>query len=69
MNSRRRRVVITGMGVLSSLAKDVPQFKQVLFNRQCNIKPSQRYLKWFKNANGWFRNLGSLWRKRQAKYY
>ncbi|WP_368935617.1 beta-ketoacyl synthase N-terminal-like domain-containing protein [Proteus mirabilis] len=51
MNSRRRRVVITGMGVLSSLAKDVPQFKQVLFNRQCNIKPSQRYLKWFKNAN------------------
>lgn len=43
MNSRRRRVVITGMGVLSSLAKDVPQFKQVLFNRQCNIKPSQRY--------------------------
>lgn len=33
MNSRRRRVVITGMGVLSSLAKDVPQFKQVLFNR------------------------------------
>ncbi|QEZ93720.1 beta-ketoacyl-[acyl-carrier-protein] synthase family protein [Proteus sp. CD3] len=51
MNSRRRRVVITGMGILSSLAKDVPQFKQVLFNRQCNIKPSKRYLKWFENAN------------------
>ncbi|OAT30502.1 beta-ketoacyl-[acyl-carrier-protein] synthase family protein [Proteus myxofaciens] len=51
MNIKRRRVVITGMGVLSSLAKNIPEFKQVLFKKKCNIKPSQRYLKWFEHAN------------------
>lgn len=51
MKIKRRRVVITGMGILSSLAKDIAQFKQVLFEKKGSIKPSKRYLKWFKNAN------------------
>lgn len=51
MEKKRCRVVVTGMGVLSSLAEDIPQFEKVLFEKRCNIKQSKRYLKWFENAN------------------
>lgn len=51
MHIKRRRVVVTGMGVLSSLASNTEEFKEVLFNKKCNIKPSKRFQKWFLNAN------------------
>ncbi len=47
----RKRVVITGMGHLSSIASDVPQFKQALLDKTCGIKPSEKYLTWFEGAN------------------
>ena len=51
MKIKRRKVVITGMGVLSSIASNTEEFKEVLFNKKCNIKPSKRFQKWFVNAN------------------
>jgi len=48
---KRKRVVITGMGQLSSIASDVPGFKQALKNKICGIQPSEKYLRWFKDAN------------------
>ncbi|EKT61985.1 beta-ketoacyl-ACP synthase, partial [Providencia burhodogranariea DSM 19968] len=47
METKRCRVVVTGMGVLSSLAENISQFEKVLFEKKCNIKKSKRYLKWF----------------------
>ncbi|MFI8416341.1 beta-ketoacyl synthase N-terminal-like domain-containing protein [Serratia sp. NPDC078593] len=51
MTVTRKRVVITGMGHLSSIASNVPEFKQALFNKTCGIKPSEKYLEWFEDAN------------------
>lgn len=51
MTVTRKRVVITGMGHLSSIASNVTEFKQALLNKTCGIKPSKKYLEWFEDAN------------------
>lgn len=51
MTVTRKRVVITGMGHLSSIASNVAEFKQALLNKTCGVKPSKKYLEWFEDAN------------------
>ncbi|WP_299998271.1 beta-ketoacyl-[acyl-carrier-protein] synthase family protein [uncultured Cedecea sp.] len=51
MSVTRKRVVITGMGHLSSIASSIPEFKKALFDKTCGIKPSKKYLEWFEDAN------------------
>ncbi|TQI80548.1 3-oxoacyl-(acyl-carrier-protein) synthase [Serratia fonticola] len=51
MTVTRKRVVITGMGHLSSIATNVAEFKRALLNKTCGIKPSEKYLEWFEDAN------------------
>ncbi|WP_127957618.1 beta-ketoacyl-[acyl-carrier-protein] synthase family protein [Serratia microhaemolytica] len=51
MTVTRKRVVITGMGHLSSIANNVADFKQALLDKTCGIKPSKKYLEWFEDAN------------------
>ncbi|WP_296651503.1 beta-ketoacyl-[acyl-carrier-protein] synthase family protein [Paraburkholderia sp.] len=48
---QRKRVVVTGMGHLSSIASNVPEFKQALLNKVCGIKPSERFAAYFEHAN------------------
>lgn len=50
MKTSRKRVVITGMGILSSLADNIDDFKQALFNKKCGVTDSERFSKWFDNA-------------------
>jgi len=50
MKSSRKRVVITGMGILSSLAENLQDFKSALLNKRCGVTDSQRFAKWFENA-------------------
>lgn len=51
MTVTRKRIVITGMGQLSSIASDVASFKQALLDKTCGIKPSEKYLHYFTDAN------------------
>jgi 3-oxoacyl-(acyl-carrier-protein) synthase len=51
MTVTRKRVVITGMGHLSSIATNVAEFKQALLNKTCGIQPSKKYLGRFEDAN------------------
>lgn len=44
-------MVITGMGVLSSIGSNIPEFKQALLAKTCGIKPSEKYLAYFEDAN------------------
>ncbi len=50
MSVTRKRIVVTGMGVLSSLGKDVAEFKASLLDRRCGIKASEEYRKYFEGA-------------------
>ena len=50
MSVTRKRIVVTGMGVLSSLGKDVAEFKSSLLARRCGIKASEEYRKYFDGA-------------------
>lgn len=50
MKTNRKRVVITGMGILSSLADNIVDFKQALLNKTCGVKDSARFSEWFENA-------------------
>lgn len=50
MKTSRKRVVITGMGILSSLADNIADFKQALLNKTCGVKDSARFSEWFENA-------------------
>lgn len=50
MKTNRKRVVITGMGILSSLADNLDGFKQALLNKTCGVTDSARFSKWFDNA-------------------
>lgn len=47
---QRKRIVITGMGVLSSIASSTAEFKQKLLAKTCGIKPSKEYGKYYDNA-------------------
>ncbi len=51
MNLQRKRVVVTGMGHLSSIASNIDEFKQALYDKKCGIKPSKKYLPFFDGAN------------------
>ncbi|MCR9144045.1 MAG: beta-ketoacyl-[acyl-carrier-protein] synthase family protein [bacterium] len=50
MSVTRKRIVVTGMGVLSSIGKDVAEFKQSLLDRRCGISASPEYRKYFDGA-------------------
>lgn len=51
MSTQRKRVVVTGMGHLSSIASNVEEFRQALFNKVCGIRASEHYEPWFEGAN------------------
>ncbi len=50
MNISRKRVVITGMGILSSLAENIQDFREALLNKQNGVADSERFAKWFEGA-------------------
>lgn len=50
MKTSRKRVVITGMGILSSLADNIAGFRQALLNKECGVQDSTRFSHWFENA-------------------
>ncbi|HGR4958877.1 TPA: beta-ketoacyl synthase N-terminal-like domain-containing protein [Klebsiella aerogenes] len=50
MKTSRKRVVITGMGILSSLADNIADFRQALLEKKNGITDSARFSKWFANA-------------------
>lgn len=50
MKTNRKRVVITGMGILSSLADNLGDFKDALVNKRNGVADSKRFSTWFENA-------------------
>lgn len=50
MKTNRKRVVITGMGILSSLAENLEDFRKALLEKKCGVADSERFSKWFENA-------------------
>lgn len=50
MKTSRKRVVITGMGILSSLAENIADFKQALLAKKVGVADSERFSTWFENA-------------------
>lgn len=50
MQTNRKRVVITGIGILSSLAENVADFREALLNKKCGVADSERFSTWFENA-------------------
>ncbi len=50
MQTSRKRVVITGIGILSSLAENVADFREALLNKKCGVADSERFSTWFENA-------------------
>ena len=50
MSVTRKRVVVTGMGVLSSIGKNVAEFKASLLARRAGIEASAEYRKYFDGA-------------------
>ncbi|MEH0886476.1 beta-ketoacyl-[acyl-carrier-protein] synthase family protein [Enterobacter sp. UNJFSC 003] len=50
MKTNRKRVVITGMGILSSLADNLEDFKDALVNKRNGVADSKRFSTWFENA-------------------
>ncbi|GEM_PF-3915561 len=43
MKTNRKRVVITGMGILSSLAENIEDFKQALLAKKVGVADSERF--------------------------
>lgn len=50
MKISRKRVVITGMGILSSLAENMQDFREALLNKRNGVADSERFAKWFEGA-------------------
>lgn len=50
MSVTRKRIVVTGMGVLSSIGKDVADFKESLLAKRGGIAASEEYRKYFDGA-------------------
>ena len=48
---KRKRVVVTGMGVLTALGSTLEEFRQGLLSAQSSIRPSEQFLKYFEHAN------------------
>ncbi|MCM5242583.1 hypothetical protein MMS75_27830, partial [Escherichia coli] len=46
MKTNRKRVVITGLGILSSLAENIQDFREALLNKKNGVKDSERFAKW-----------------------
>ncbi|WP_148659831.1 beta-ketoacyl synthase N-terminal-like domain-containing protein, partial [Klebsiella pneumoniae] len=47
MKTNRKRVVITGMGILSSLADNIKDFRLALLQKENGITDSARFSEWF----------------------
>ncbi|MCU6663129.1 3-oxoacyl-[acyl-carrier-protein] synthase 2 [compost metagenome] len=50
MKTSRKRVVITGMGILSSLADNIQDFRQALLEKRRGVADSERFSQWFEHA-------------------
>ncbi|MES2817501.1 MAG: beta-ketoacyl-[acyl-carrier-protein] synthase family protein [Pseudomonadota bacterium] len=48
---KRKRVVVTGMGVLTALGSTVDAFREGLLAGQSSIRPSEHFLRYFDHAN------------------
>ena len=48
MKTNRKRVVITGMGILSSLADNIEDFRLALLQKENGITDGVRFSEWFK---------------------
>lgn len=42
--------MITGLGILSSLAENIQDFRNALFSKKCGVTDSERFAAWFENA-------------------
>jgi 3-oxoacyl-(acyl-carrier-protein) synthase len=49
---KRKRIVVTGMGVLTAMGNSVDEFRDGLFAAKSSIRPSEHFLKSFDNAMG-----------------
>lgn len=49
---KRKRIVVTGMGVLTAMGNSVDEFRDGLFAAKSSIHPSEHFLKFFDNAMG-----------------
>lgn len=47
---KRKRVVITGMGVLTAMGNTVDEFREALFAAKSSIRPSERFSHYFDHA-------------------
>ena len=47
---KRKRIVVTGMGVLTALGNSVDEFREGLFAAKASIRPSEHFLKYFDHA-------------------
>lgn len=50
MKTSRKRVVITGMGILSSLADNIQDFRLALLEKRRGVADSERFSQWFEHA-------------------
>lgn len=48
---QRKRVVVTGMGILTPLGTSIEDFQEALFAKRIAIRPSERFIGTFENAN------------------
>jgi 3-oxoacyl-(acyl-carrier-protein) synthase len=47
---KRKRIVVTGMGVLTALGNSPEEFREGLFATKASIRPSENFLKYYDNA-------------------
>ncbi len=47
---KRKRVVVTGMGVLTAMGNTIDDFRQALFSTASSIRPSEHFLRYFDHA-------------------
>jgi 3-oxoacyl-(acyl-carrier-protein) synthase len=47
---KRKRVVVTGMGVLTAMGNTVDEFREALFAAKSSIRPSEHFLHYFDHA-------------------
>ncbi len=47
---KRKRVVVTGMGVLTAMGNSIDEFRQALFEAKSSIRPSEHFMHYFDHA-------------------